>query len=512
MNLQAKEVQLLEYRGHIRNWKKLCEILEVENGLPREEREKALILNGYRKWGEKLCNHFYGMFAFALKDQDKILAFRDHFGTKPFYYCVTEQKELLFGTFIRDILAKPEYRKELEEEILQNYLTMTYVGGEKTFFKGIKKLMPGHYLVFENGNLEIHSYWTPKFRPDDSKSLEEYAEEINDVMKEIMGEVEDEKADAFLSSGVDSSYILAMSKVKRVHTCGYEEEQFDESSLAEDTANILGRESKRLVITPEEYFGEVTRVCEGMEQPLGDASAVVFSIACRHVAEYAPVCYSGEGSDEFFGGYRMYGKAEQYKEHLQDFYVGNTMIMCETEKKELLLNYREDLRPVQLVSNTYKEIAEYDPLSKMMRIDMELWLEGDIYLNVDKMSAVNDLEVRMPFTDPRMFETASRIPPKYKVTEQMNKLAFRTAAGKVLPKEIAFRDKRGFSVPIRQWLTDSRYNKDVREKLSGESAGKFFHKEKLQEMFDAFLEGESDLWRKIWTIYMFLVWYEIYFA
>ncbi len=505
-------IQLLEYRGHIRNWGRLCDTLQIDKMLSRDARERELLIKAYQKWGTEIGNHLYGMFCFVLKDDDRILAFRDQFGVKPFYYYVTEQKELLCGSFIRDILSEKGFCKELNEEMLQNYLTLTYVGGENTFFKGLKKLMPGHYLIFENGEISIHRYWIPEFHPDYSKSVQEYADEIHHTMKVIMNEVQDEEGESFLSSGVDSSYVLAMSKNAPADTCGYENKAFDESELAEKTAMLLGRQINRYEITPEEYFSEVPYFCQNMEQPLGDASAIVYSIACQEVAKHADICYSGEGSDEFFGGYRIYKKAEQYKEHLREFYAGNTMIMKEDEKQKLLLNYREGIHPVNMVHDTYERIKEADPLSQMMTIDMELWLEGDIYLSVDKMSTACGLEVRMPITDVRMFELASRIPPEYKVTENEDKLAFRMAAGKVLPDEIAFRKKLGFIVPIRYWLADSRYNREVKKTLFGKTSEKFFCQEALQKLFDDYIGGNSDLWRKIWTIYIFLVWYDIYFT
>ena len=142
----------------------------------------------------------------------------------------------------------------------------------------------------------------------------------------------------------------------------------------------------------------------------------------------------------------------------------------------------------------------------------QIWLEGDIYLNVDKMSTAAGLEIRMPLTDRRIFDIASRMPSRFKVNEEQNKVAFRTAAAKVLPEEIAFRKKLGFVVPIRIWLADERYNSDVRRRLQSESCARFFRLEEVQAIFDEYTGGNSDLWRKVWTIYTFLVWYDEYFS
>lgn len=509
-------IKIQEYSGHIRNWEALCRELGIDSSLSREEREAAILVKAYETWGYDMAHHMHGMFAFALWDEDekKLFCLRDQFGTKPFYYYETADGKLLYGTSIRKIMEQPGFVKELNEEMLQLYLSLTYVAGENTFFRGLKKLMPGRYLVWQNRKLRIERYWTPEFHPDESKSLEEWADEIHTTLQTVLKEVktEDEEADSFLSGGVDSSYVLAMSDAKMADSCGYEEERFDESKLAQATADILGRKMSRCVITPEEYFGAVPYVMYNMEQPLGDASAIVFALGCRATAQHTKLCYSGEGADEFFGGYNMYRNAERYGENLKTFYVGNTNIMKEEEKKKILKKYDPDVLPIELAAPIYEETEGLDPLTKMSDVDIQIWLEGDIYFNVDKMSTAAGLEIRMPLTDTRIFDIASRMPSRYKVNEEQNKVAFRTAAAKVLPEEIAFRKKLGFIVPIRIWMADDRYNQDVREKFHSEMAEKFFNVDEINAIFDDYVGGNSDNWRKIWTIYTFLVWYEEYFV
>ena len=498
-------IKVKEYRGHIRNWEELCERLDIPLDLTREEREEQILVKAYETWGNEMADHMHGMFAFALWDEseEKLFCLRDQFGTKPFYYYETADGKLLYGTTIRKIMEQPGFVKELNEEMLQLYLSLTYVAGENTFFRGLKKLLPGRYLVWQNGKLTIERYWMPQFHPDNSRTLEQWADEIHTTIGEIMPEVKtkEEYAESFLSGGVDSSYVLAMSDVETTDSCGYDEERFDESGLAKQTADILGRKNLRCRITPEEYFAVVPYVMYNMEQPLGDASAIAFAIACRETAKHTKICYSGEGADEFFGGYNMYRNAERYGENLKTFYVGNTNIMKEDEKKRILKKYDPDVLPIEL-----------DPLTKMSDVDIQIWLEGDIYLNVDKMSLAAGLEIRMPLTDRRIFDIASRMPSEYKVNEEQNKVALRTAAAKVLPEEIAFRKKLGFIVPIRIWMADDRYNADVRRLFASDIAEKFFHVEEIRAIFDEYVGGNSDNWRKVWTIYTFLVWYEEYFV
>lgn len=504
------------YRGHIRNWEELCERLGIDLTLSREEREHEILIKAYQTWGCEMADHMHGMFAFALWDEEeqKLFCLRDQFGTKPFYYYETEDGELLYGTMIRDIIDRPGFKKELNEEMLQLYLSLTYVAGENTFFRGLKKLLPGRYLIWQDGKLEIHRYWKPEFHPDESKTLEDWADEIHNTLKEIMPEVKtaDEKVESFLSGGVDSSYVLAMSDAEQADSCGYEEERFDESVLAEKTAQLLGRKFSRSIITPEQFFDIVPYVMYNMEQPLGDASAIVFTLGCNATAEHAKICYSGEGSDEFFGGYNMYRNAERYGENLKNFYVGNTNIMKEDEKQKILKKYDPDVLPIELARGIYEETEGLDPLTKMSDVDIQIWLEGDIYLNVDKMSTAAGLEIRMPLTDRRIFDIASRMPSRFKVNEEQNKVAFRTAAAKVLPEEIAFRKKLGFIVPIRIWMADERYNQDVQRLFHSDIAEKFFDVDAINEIFDEYVGGNSDNWRKVWTIYTFLVWYEEYFV
>lgn len=504
------------YRGHIRNWEELCERLGIDLTLSREEREHEILIKAYQTWGCEMADHMHGMFAFALWDEEeqKLFCLRDQFGTKPFYYYETEDGELLYGTMIRDIIDRPGFKKELNEEMLQLYLSLTYVAGENTFFRGLKKLLPGRYLIWQDGKLEIHRYWKPEFHPDESKTLEDWADEIHNTLKEIMPEVKtaNEKVESFLSGGVDSSYVLAMSDAEQADSCGYEEERFDESVLAEKTAQLLGRKFSRSIITPEQFFDIVPYVMYNMEQPLGDASAIVFTLGCNATAEHTKICYSGEGSDEFFGGYNMYRNAERYGENLKNFYVGNTNIMKEDEKQKILKKYDPDVLPIELARGIYEETEGLDPLTKMSDVDIQIWLEGDIYLNVDKMSTAAGLEIRMPLTDRRIFDIASRMPSRFKVNEEQNKVAFRTAAAKVLPEEIAFRKKLGFIVPIRIWMADERYNQDVQRLFHSDIAEKFFDVDAINAIFDEYVGGNSDNWRKVWTIYTFLVWYEEYFV
>lgn len=518
--------ELKSYKGHIRNWKALCEELGIATDLSREEREEQIILGAYGKWGKEIADHLIGMFAFAIYDDEKQETFcvRDHFGTKPFYYYVTKDGELLYGSQIRDILKQPGCVKEFNRDLLQIYLNFTYIPGDETLFKGIKKLMPGHMLTFKDGKVIIERYFKPEFHPEEGKSLEDWADEIDKTMKQIVTEVQtpDEKFYSFLSGGVDSSYVLAITGAPCAASIGYDEDElgdvavyngvrYNEANLAKETAEHLGREFVKKEVGPEEYFAEIPFVMENMEQPLGDASAITFSLGCKATAEATKYCYSGEGADEFFGGYNAYRNPVNYDKIKNRKYLGSTNIMKEEEKQRILKYYNPEVQPFDMLKNLYDDNEGEDAINLMSIIDIINYLEGDIYLNVDKTSTAHGLEIRMPITDIRMFDIASRMPAQFKINDEQNKVALRTAASKFIPDEVAFRKKLGFVVPVRFWLSQEPYASKIREAFTSETAGKFFHTEELVSILDEYIAGNSNLWLKVYVIYVFLVWYNIYF-
>ena len=286
---------LKTYSGHIRNHKSLCEQLGLDTALPREKKEEQIIIAAYKKWGGDMANHIYGMFSLALydTDTDTLFCLRDQFGTKPFYYYLCDNGTLLYGTTIREIMDRDVFKKELNQKMLQIYLTMTYTTGEETFFKGVKKLLPGRYMTFKDGEIKITRYFRPTFEPDNTKTLDEWADEIHNTLSTVMGEVktDDEYVESFLSGGVDSSYVLAVSDAAACNSCGYDDSRLDESGLARGTADILNRKFNRCLITPEQYFDIVPYVMYNMEQPLGDASAVAFALGCIATAKGTDICY-----------------------------------------------------------------------------------------------------------------------------------------------------------------------------------------------------------------------------
>lgn len=504
-------IQVKYYSGYIRNWQSLCGELEIALPLNREDRENAILTKGFEKWGTGIVDHLYGAFAFVIDGgEGKTYAFRDPVGQKQLFYAVADG-ELLCDGDIDAIVSDPRVKKKLNKKMLQLYLFYGYPIGTETFYQGVYKVPAGSRLSFDGKSVRVHSYFRPTFEPDRSRSPEDFAQEIRGVVEEILAE---ERADtelpykeSFLSGGVDSSYLLAAGDAACANTVGYEEAGFDESDLARRTAEILGRDFRVKMISPEEYFDRIPLTIDKLGQPLGDASAVAFSIGCAAVAEHARVVYSGEGIDEFFGGYNAHRRVIP-----SDWvYLTCSHIMSEDFIRTILTDYDEKVKAADPVRPIWDRVQGIDPLAQKLVVDISLWLEGDIYLNTDRTSTACGIELHTPFSDLRLFNVARRIPPEYMFSEEQNKLVFRMAAASKLPDEVAYRKKVGFPVPVRKWLADERYNKPVAEKLFGDTAAKFFNLEELGNLWNRFLCGEQQYWGRIYALYAFLLWYDAKF-
>lgn len=506
-------VQISYFSGYIRNYKKLCEELGIALPLSREEREKQILIRGFQHWGVKLAEHLYGAFAFVIDDASsgKRYVFRDQVGQKQMFYAAVGG-ELLCSGDIDAIVSDSRFEKRLNMRMLQQYLFYGYPIGEETFYEGVYKLMPGHYLEWDGKDIAIHCYFKPLFKPERDKTIDEFAEEIKAVVNEILSEEREDTElpykESFLSGGVDSSYLLAASDAQCANTVGYEEADFSEAHLARATAEHLNKGFRVKMISPEEYFERIPTVIDKMGQPLGDASAVAFSLGCQAVKEHADVVYSGEGIDEFFGGYNAHKRVIP-----SDWvYLTCSHIMSEDVVKALMLDHDASVKPANPLLKMWEEAKKEDQLDSKLTMDISFWLEGDIYLNTDRTSTACGIELHTPFSDYRLFEVASRIPAEYQLREEQNKFVFRKAASSVLPYESAFRKKVGFPVPVRKWLSDARYNKPVEEKLFGAASQKFFGQDEMKAMWDRFVGGESLLWNRIYAIYAFLLWYEMKFG
>ncbi|MCH4239262.1 MAG: asparagine synthase (glutamine-hydrolyzing) [Oscillospiraceae bacterium] len=540
---------IIVFNGEIYNFQGLRDELVAAGHVFQSHCDTEVLLHGYEQWGKDLLSRLRGMFAFAIWDKRAQVLFcaRDHFGIKPlYYYQNAETGTLMFSSEIKSFLEHPDFHKELNPGQLELYLSYQYSPGENTFFKGVKKLMPAHWLEFKDGHVTTQRYWQPSFEPDSSRSLQEWEEEIGAAMKESVEahKIADVEVGSFLSSGVDSSYIAALADVDKTFTVGFADQKYDETQFAKKFSKTIGVKNYSYCVTPEEYWANLGKIQYSMDEPLADAASVALYFVNREASKQVKVCLSGEGADEFFGGYNTYKEPFTVSWYnrlplflrraigavadclppvrgvnflvrrgvpLEERYIGNTNLMDERRKKKLLRNYTGTVRPIDISHIYLDQMKGQDDVARMQFCDLNLWMVGDILLKADKMSMANSLELRVPFLDRKVFELARRIPTACKVNAAQTKIAMRGAAAKLVPPQTAEKKKLGFPVPVRAWLREEKYASIVREAFSSETAQQFFNTHVLLKMLDQHVSGKRDNWRQIWCIFMFLVWYQEYF-
>lgn len=521
------------FNGEIYNYRELTETLRAAGHTFATRSDTEVLLHGYEQWGKGLLNRLRGMFAFALWDRKagRLFCARDHFGIKPFYYYRSEAGEFLFGSEIKAFLPHPGFHKALNEAQLPLYLSYQYSPGEDTFFVGVKKLLPAHCLTLEKGVVTVERYWQPRFDPDRTRSLEDWEDEIRRAMADSVQahKIADVEVGSFLSSGIDSSYLAALAHVDKTFTVGFANKLYDETTFAYTFSRQIGVKNYPYRITPAEYWANIGRIQYHMDEPLADAASAALYFVNREAAKQVKVCLSGEGADEFFGGYNIYkepfslgwydrlplwlrrgvGRVAgllppvhgvnflvRRSRPLDERYIGNTNLMGERRKRRLLRHYRPGTLPTALSAPYFAQTRGLGPANRMAFCDLNLWMVGDILLKADKMSMANSLELRVPYLDREVFAVASRIPACYKVSACQTKIAMRGAAASVLPGQTAERKKLGFPVPVRAWLRQAEYAQQVRRAFNSPAAAQFFRVRRLNRLLDQHLTGRRDNWRQ----------------
>ncbi len=538
---------VLVFNGEIYNYRALTQELTAAGHTFATRSDTEVLLHGWEQWGRDLLPRLRGMFAFALWDRSagRLFCARDAFGIKPLYYYRAADGTLLFASEIKAFLDHPAFDKQLNEAQLELYLSFQFSPGADTFFRGVKKLLPGHWLDFDGDTLEVAPWWQAAFTPEVSPTP--WAEEIDRVLQDSVAahKIADVEVAGFLSGGVDSACITALARPGRCYTIGYAEPGYDEAGQAADLAAELGIANRVRRITPEEFWAALPDVQYHMDEPLADAAAVALYFLNGEAAKDVKVCLSGEGADEFFAGYNIYKEpftARWYDrlppglrralgalaEHLPpgpgvNFlvrralplsrrYYGNTALMTERQKRRLLRRYTGRVQPFALARPYWAASAGQDTVTRMQLCDVHLWLAGDILLKADKMSMAHSLELRVPFLDREVFALARRLPPEAKADARTTKKALRAAAGRHLPPASAGRPKRGFPVPVRDWLRQEPYVSRVEAAFSGPAAARFFDTRQLHKLVKQHRQRRRDNWRQIWCVYCFLVWYEQFFG
>ena len=533
------------FNGEIYNYRELTAELTALGHTFATRTDTEVLLHGWEQWGRELLPRLRGMFAFALWDRRAQVLFcaRDMFGIKPLYYCRCADGTLLFASEIKAFLDHPSFEKQLNTAQLPLYLSCQYSPGRDTFFAGVQKLLPGHFLEFSEGIVRTTRWVQPAFLPGDTPPAPDELEAVLRQSAEAH-KIADVEVAGFLSGGVDSAYLTALARPARTYTISYAEPKYDESFPARALARNLGLRNRVRCISPGEFWDAVPAVQYHMDEPMADAAAVALYFLNREAARDVKVVLSGEGADELFGGYNIYRDpftARWYDRlppwlrgglgaaasllppgpgvnflvrrglSLEERYFGPTALLTEREKRRLLPGYEGDGDPVCLTESSWDMTEDQDPVTRMQQVDLQLWLAGDILLKADKMSMAHSLELRVPYLDKEVFALAAALPAAAKANARMTKIALRQAAARILPPAAAARKKLGFPVPVRDWLRQEPYTSRVRAVFSRPAAGEFFNVRLLHTMLNHHLHG-GDCWRQIWCVYSFLIWYEQFFG
>lgn len=542
------------FNGEIYNFKALRAELEALGYEFQSQTDSEVVVHGYDCWGADVTKKLRGMFAFAIWDEKKQELFiaRDMFGIKPVYYgAASEDGTFFFGSEIKSFLPHPQFKKVLNERALRSYLTFQYPATRETFFKGIYKLEPGTWMRVKNGEvIEREKYWDFDFEPDKTMSMQQAVEEITDVLRDSVKvhQVADVKVGAFLSGGIDSSFITALFRPENTFSVGFKDYDgiFNETDLGRRLSEILGFKHHMRLIDADDFFNVLPTIQYHLDEPQSNLSTVPLYFLSELASEYVTVVLSGEGADELFGGYDTYMDTphlESYKklpyrlrriayhvakklpdnrltnlairggETPEEGFIGQAKIFPEDEALRLLQPpYRDGVSVDEILQPIYYRVAGKDDLTLKQVVDIRTWMPGDILLKADKMSCAHSLELRVPFLDKEVMTVAEKLPSWLRVDGQTSKIALRTAALAELPEEWAKRKKNGFPVPIRDWLREEKWYNYVKEYFNKPYVSEFFDRDMLMGYLDEHYEGRALRQRYIYTVLSFLIWYEEYFV
>ena len=540
---------VLTFNGEIYNYKQLRQELVEKGHKFATDSDSEVLVHGFEEWQEDLLPRLRGMFGFAIYntvDRSLFIA-RDFFGIKPMHYTMIGN-DFVYASEIKSILEHPKFEKRFNTRALDTYLSFQYALPPETFFEGVYCLMPGHYLWYKNNDIEITRYFEPRFKPDENMSEEEAVDKIEKVFENSVNahKIADVEVGCFLSSGVDSSYVSTYFADQKTFTVGFDfGEKYNEISWAEALSKEIGVEHHTHLISSEEFWDAVPTVQYHMDQPLADPSCIALYFVSRLASRYVKVVLSGEGADELFGGYTCYNDPRVFRvyqkivphflrkalraiarklpdikgrdyliracDKLEERYIGNAFMYDLKQKQALLKDPSIATAPQTKTRKYYYRCRKYDDVTKMQYLDINLWMVGDILLKADRMSMANSLELRVPFLDKEVFKVASSLPTDLRVNKYNTKYAMRKAAVRHMPESTAEKEKLGFPVPTRVWLRDEKFYNIVKKKFQGKTAEKFFNTDALVAWLDEHFSGREDNSRRVWTVYVFLVWYDIYF-
>ena len=537
------------FNGEIYNFLELKEELKKKYKF-KTKTDTEVILKGYQEWGTDVLKKLRGMFAIAIWDNKKKELFlaRDQWGIKPLYY-YKNGNTFMFASEIKALLEHPDFVKEFNGDILSAYLCFNSVPTEESFFKGVFKLKPGHYLLYKKGECTIERFFKLEF--DETKQDEE--EIVKKIQNAMVDSVEhhkiaDVEVGSFLSSGVDSSYVVSLLKPNKTFTASFETKysKYDEIKYAKDLSDKLGIDNKSYIITKEEYLKEFPKIMYYMDEPLADPSAIALYFVAKEASKHVKVVTSGEGADELFCGYGDYREEvdhawynkipypirhifgvifSHYKfqeikginflyrrgQKLENYFIGDGKVYTDQEANKIV-KLKNQIKTRDITKPYYDEYKDSSNTVKRQVIDFYFWLINDYLTAVDRNTMIFSLEARTPFLDKEVFKVASTLDLEEKVNKETTKVALRKAAKDVIPNTNYKKPKLGFPVPLREWIREDELYNEIKEKFNSKIAEKFFDQKYIIKLLDKHKSGKVDCFKKVWTIYTFIIWYEQYFG
>ncbi len=568
------------FNGEIYNYQELREELIAAGYDFKTNGDTETIVHGYEEWGTDVLQRLRGMFAIAIWDaaHERLVCARDIFGIKPFYY-QHKGDRLIWGSEIKSFLAHPAFEKELNADMLPQYLCFEYMNDAQTMFKDVNKLLPGHFMVFENGKLDIECFYHITYKIDDTKDIDEWADIICKTFDESVQahQIADVEVGSFLSGGIDSSlaaYDMGQHADIKTFSVGYDttgsEEarakaeasgfkiKLDELKDAHSFAEWAGLPNYDVTVSAEEFLDVVPTEQYHMDEPLGAPSAIPLYFVSQLANQQVKVVQSGEGADELFGGYWIYHDQYEFSKYFrvprflraaagavaqalppfhgrhfamrgsggpEKSYQRTCMNYMWDEVPRVLKGYDGPCKPWEWVKPHFDEVRQKQPdldvITQTQYVDMVSYMPFDICLKADKMSMAHSLELRVPFLDKKVLDVALQLPTDCRVTDEHAKYALRKAAEKLgFPQAVAHMPKQPFITPLTVWLQTDLYYERIKEAFTSPAAEKFFNTDYLMQMLDdhhqadfSTQEGRGKLkMMRIWNVYCFLCWYEVFFG
>lgn len=545
------ETKVLTFNGEIYNYQEIRKELQEMGYEFKTDVDSEVLIHGYQAWGADLLQKLRGMYAFVIYDSktQEVFGARDHFGIKPLYY-YDDGDTFMWASEIKAFLEHPNFKKELNTSLLPIHLSFEFIPSRETMFKNVYKVLPGQYFLHKNGKTETHRYWKFNYdHIDESQTVEEDADKIEKLVDESVKAhmIADVEVGSFLSSGIDSSYVLnEAAKLKPIQSfsIGFKNSKYSELAWSTEFAKEIGQKNTEIYMNGDDYFDILPTMMYYMDEPLSNPSAIQLYYLTKRTRESVKVALSGEGADEFFGGYNTYLEAipfERYQKwvpkpirkaagavaakmprfHGKRFLVRGAQPLSERYYRvNYVFNYEDRAKVLKdpsinvdsgaYTKHIFDDVAGKDEMTQMQYFDINTWLPFDILHKADRMSMANSLEVRTPLVDKKVAEFAETMPVHTRITPDETKISLRTAAERQLPKKTALKEKMGFPSPIASWINDPKYHERIVNEFHSDTAEKFFNTAELDRLLDEHANGKSNM-QKIFTIYTFILWYQVYF-